>query len=294
MTLAQTIAQQPNWWSKFSGTETVKPKALSFTSKSNVYSNKLPQWGTKLHPFEWLALTGMDRASVGIMLSVAVMQITKSGELDERAAMEQCAGLLLHIQYIARFCTFHEAEADGGPVLSPITVLDTAADEWPGNSRWATTRTDATAVPLEPESVENLPSITFSIDHQSAEELLAAHTNGSVKILSPQKRRAGFTVSPHPPSPSPFRGPSSRPTAQLPSPPGEGIPSTTTIVPAVTAVPPVNAVPPGLPMSSLPSPSSRSPPKPTPPSSPLSELPEEDGGDTIGLSERESAIWFRF
>ncbi|KAG8959848.1 hypothetical protein FRC05_007230, partial [Tulasnella sp. 425] len=193
VTLAQTIAQQPNWWSKFSGTETVKPKALSFTSKSNVYSNKLPQWGTKLHPFEWLALTGMDRASVGIMLSVAVMQITKSGELDERAAMEQCAGLLLHIQYIARFCTFHEAEADGGPVLSPITVLDTAADEWPGNSRWATTRTDATAVPLEPESVEDLPSITFSIDHQSAEELLAAHTDGSVKILSPQKRRAGFT-----------------------------------------------------------------------------------------------------
>ncbi|KAG8960750.1 hypothetical protein FRC05_006576 [Tulasnella sp. 425] len=272
--LALTIAQQPSWWYKFSGTDAVKPKPLSFTSKSNVYANKLPQWCTGLHEFEWLALTGMDRASVGILVSVAVMQIYQSCELDERTALEQCARLLLHVQYIARACTTHQFEVDGGPLLDPITELDTAASAWPGNSTWATTEAGATAVPLESETEGALPSLTSSVDHD-----LAALSQGSlspspgpastssptarllrVPGLSPQKGRASLAV-PYQGSPSPSPGPSSAPSPT----PGQ-----------VAVVPEATAVTPAPPLSA----------PAIPPSSPLSEPPEvdsEDEGDTANL-----------
>lgn len=259
-----------------------------------MYANKLPQWGGKLTGSEWLAMTGMDRASVGILLSVAVLQIYKSCELDERAVLEQCAGLLLHVQYIARSCTRLEAEADGGPVLFPITVLDPAAGTWLGNSAWTTTEAGATAVPVEDETEDELPSITSSVDHYAAEVLLAAHNQRSAKILSPRKPRAGF-IAPHQASPSSTPGPLplSSPTAQSPSAPGQDVPTMTAVVPEATAVPPAQ------PLSALPSPSGGSPPKqPIPPSSPLSEPPEvdyeEDEDDTANLPPRESVIWFRF
>lgn len=286
LTLAQTIAQQPSWWHKFSGTDTVKPKALSFSSKSNVYANKLPQWGTSLSPFEWRALTGMDRASIGILLSVAVLQIYDSCELDERTVLEQCAGLLLHIQFLARSCTTHEVEGDGGPVLSPITVPDPAANTWPGNPTWATTQAGVTAVPLESPTEDELPSITSSVDHDSAELLFAEYNKGTVKVLSPQKRRAGLAVVLHQASPSDSLGRSSplSPTARLPNAPGKDGPSATLMVPGESAVPP------GSPLSHSPPPSARSPPRqPVPPSSPLSEPPDEDEDD-----RREFAVSFCF
>ncbi|KAG8915032.1 hypothetical protein FRC00_008548 [Tulasnella sp. 408] len=292
-TLAQTISAESKWWYRFSDGPAAKPKALSFSSRGNIFANKLPEWAESLTEDAWLKLTGLDRAVVGIIASVALSQVSQL-HADERKTWDTCASLLLHLQVITTRCRQGRLESDGGPIL-PAPALSTARGQtqWPRDHRWAAA-SDATAVKVPiVEPCNQLPDTTASVDHGAAESLLSEHKNSSAKLLSPKKKAA--------PSAEPIRSPSAPLVGPKPSKPGAAAPSTPTRAdpqlldlpprpqagsiqsartgsPATPALNSLTPIPETEAVAAPPPHSDTTHPAqpPVPPSSPLSEAPNSD------------------
>lgn len=232
---------------------------------------------------------------VGIIASVALLQVSQLHDTDNRKTWDACASLLLHLQVLATRCRQGRSESDGGPIL-PAVALSTAGGQtqWPQDHRWAAA-SDATAVKIPVvEPRHQLPDTTASVDHGAAESLLSEHKNSSDKLLSPKKKAAPSVKPIHTSPPASLVRPKpSKPGAAAPSTPTRadsqllGLPphpqsdsiqsarAGSLAIPALnslTPIPETEAVAAPLPHSDTTHPAQ----PPVPPSSPLSEPPNSD------------------
>ncbi|KAG9017170.1 hypothetical protein FRB90_001474 [Tulasnella sp. 427] len=184
VTLVHTLSHQGSFWHRLGAGVTARPKSLEFSLKTNLFTNNFLQWVGGLDGATWMQLSGMDRALIGIMLSIGLIQLVDCGEIDQPTQMEAFATTCLRLQVQISTSHTDAAEASGGPILPPLEYIPSATS-WLGNPAWSSQISTDSAPAPPTKAVTNQPSTASASTAESIK--LQRVESGKMRVLSPSK-----------------------------------------------------------------------------------------------------------